>query len=390
MILHESSISVYNHLEKSNSHIFKNSVRIKATFDYSPKVSIDFGDFMREPYRVVIMQSDGKILHESTISTGYFTMAYRRWIDDTTIFVYDNKGILVKKFNLFERIKSGKIIIAVESSSLGDTLAWVPYIYRFVQKHGCLDVTVTTFWNHLFVGQYPELKFQHPGFREDEIDVLVGVGWYNESDRNFHKEDPRTVPLQKVAADILGVDYEGEIRPRIKKKLIPNNKEKKTVCIGMESTAAAKHWNHPNGWQKLVDMLTGVGYEVEVIQKQSTTLANVTDKTGDIDISERISDLLQCDFYIGIGSGLSWLAWGLGVPVVLISGFSKPFCEFNDKTLRIINESVCNGCFNNPNYKFDKGDWWWCPAHKDTDQHFICTKSITPEYVFQQIMDWKR
>jgi autotransporter strand-loop-strand O-heptosyltransferase len=390
MIIHESSISIYKDLEKSTSHIFRNKIQIRVNFDYSPKVTIDFGDFLREPYKIVILQPDGTVLHQSEISSGFFSMAYRRWIEDSTIFVYDNRGVLVKKFNLFEKIRTGKVLVAIESSSLGDTLAWLPYIHEFCQKHKCLDLTVTTFWNQLFESNYPEFKLQYPGFREPDIDVLIGVGWYNESDRNHHKEDPRTIPLQKVAADILGVDYQGEIKPKINRKIVPKQNTKKTVCIGMESTAAAKHWNYPNGWQELVDKLADFGYEVEVIQKQSNSLNNVVDKTGDIDIFDRISDLLQCDFFVGVSSGLSWLAWSLDVPVVLISGFTKPFCEFEDKTLRIINQNVCNGCFNNPDFKFDKGDWWWCPVHKNTGNQFICTKSITPHEIFAKIIDWKR
>jgi autotransporter strand-loop-strand O-heptosyltransferase len=40
-------------------------------------------------------------------------------------------------------------------------------------------------------------------------------------------------------------------------------------------------------------------------------------------------DLLRhASFFIGLGSGLSWLAWASGIPVVLISGFSLPNSEF--------------------------------------------------------------
>lgn len=390
MVIHESSILVYKDIEKSENHIFKNKIRIKIQFDYFPKVTIELGDFNSEPYKVLMFQSNGELLHSSEISTGLFTMAFRRWIDDMNIFIYNKKGFLVKKFNLFETISSGKVLISVESSSLGDTLAWIPYVHLFAKKHNCSDITVTTFWNDLFSDQYPELKFKHPGYREPEIDVLIGVGWYNEEDRNFHKVDPRTIPLQKVASDILGVEYAGEIKPRIKRPALIGTPIKKKICIGVESTAGAKHWNHPGGWQKLVDMLVETGYEVEIIQKQPTDLINVVNKTGDIHISERINDLLQCEFFIGVSSGLSWLAWALDVPVVLISGFTKPFCEFSEKTLRIIDETVCNGCFNDPQHKFDRGDWWWCPVNKNTERHFECTKSITPQRVFQEITIWRQ
>jgi hypothetical protein len=36
-------------------------------------------------------------------------------------------------------------------------------------------------------------------------------------------------------------------------------------------------------------------------------------------------------------------------------------------------------------FKFDKGDWNWCPEHKGTPRQFECHKSITPEMVINQI-----
>jgi autotransporter strand-loop-strand O-heptosyltransferase len=88
---------------------------------------------------------------------------------------------------------------------------------------------------------------------------------------------------------------------------------------------------------------------------------------------------------ITIGSGLSWIAWALNKKVVMISGFSKPFCEFQSNCIRIINENVCNGCFNDTRYDFNRGDWNWCPVNKGTDKQFECTKNITPDDVINNI-----
>jgi len=389
MQIHEESILVYRDLKKADYPIFKHKVSIKIWFDFSPKVLISFGDYNVEPYTVKMLDSEGNIFHSSEIETGFFTYAYRRWITDTNILVYDKNGSEVASFNLIEKIKSGKVIIALESSSLGDTIAWIPYVNKFAEDHNCSNVIVTTFWNHLFESEYDKIQFKHPGYRVDDIDVIIGIGWYIEDDVNYHKVDPRICPLQKVAADILGVDYIGEIKPRIKRTISQRPTDKKYICIGTESTAAAKHWNYPNGWQELVDRFKEIGYEIILIHRQGNFLSGVIDKTGDLPIEDRVSDILNCEFFIGISSGLSWLSWGLNVPVVLISGFTDKFCEFSDKTLRIINEDKCHGCFNRVEHKFDKGDWMWCPEHKDTDRHFECTKSITPDQVFSLIKEWE-
>ena len=91
------------------------------------------------------------------------------------------------------------------------------------------------------------------------------------------------------------------------------------------------------------------------------------------------------EFFIGLSSGLSWLAWGLGKQVVMISNFTNEEHEFMFNCTRIVNRSVCNGCWNNPMFKFDKGDWYWCPEHKGTERQFECHKSITSDMVIEQI-----
>ena len=52
------------------------------------------------------------------------------------------------------------------------------------------------------------------------------------------------------------------------------------------------------------------------------------DETGDQPLTERARWLKHADFFIGLSSGLSWLAWAAGTPVVIISGFTHPLNEF--------------------------------------------------------------
>ena len=100
-------------------------------------------------------------------------------------------------------------------------------------------------------------------------------------------------------------------------------------------------------------------------------------------MNETIATINDAEFFIGLGSGLSWVAWSLNKHVILISGFSNPSSEFSSKCIRIFNDKTCNSCYNR--HKFDPGDWIWCPDQKGTDRMFECTKLITPETVFQAI-----
>jgi len=100
-------------------------------------------------------------------------------------------------------------------------------------------------------------------------------------------------------------------------------------------------------------------------------------------LKELINNMVTCEFFIGIGSGLSWLAWSIDLPVILISGFSEKWTETQSNTYRVINDDVCHGCFNM--CRLDASDWNWCPMLKNTDRMFECTKSITSEMVIRQI-----
>ena len=284
-------------------------------------------------------------------------------------------------------LENKRVYISFGSRSLGDTMAWVPYCEEFRIKHNC-KLIVSTFMNELFVDQYPNIEFVNPGEVVPNIYAQYRLGWfYNEDgtfNSNIHKEDIRRQPLQKTATDILGLDHI-EIRPKLK---LPKVDKRKKVGIGLHSTAQAKYWNNPNGWQEVVDYLRSLGYECMIYSKEGDGYMNnyypkgvSTFKGGNL--QEVIDDLVTCEFFIGLGSGLSWLAWACKLPVVLISGFSEKWAETTLDTYRVINESVCHGCFNKE--RLNAGDWNWCPHHKNTDRMFECTKTITSDMVIKEI-----
>ena len=163
---------------------------------------------------------------------------------------------------------------------------------------------------------------------------------------------------------------------------------KRKVGIGVHSTCQSKYWNNPDGWQKVVDYLNENGFEVVLYSKEpSNYMGNVNPSNvtqfPEGSLQNVIDDLQKCEFFIGLGSGLSWLAWSVGIPVVLISGFSEEWAETKLNTHRIINKNVCHGCFNR--HRLDPGDWNWCPEHKGTDRMFECTKTISADEVITKI-----
>jgi autotransporter strand-loop-strand O-heptosyltransferase len=114
------------------------------------------------------------------------------------------------------------------------------------------------------------------------------------------------------------------------------------------------------------------------------------DETGDRPLTERARWLKHADFFIGLSSGLSWLAWAAGTRVVMISGFTHPLNEFATP-YRVVNYHTCNSCWNDPHVRFDHKDFLWCPRQKETPRQFECTRLITVEHVkatLQRIPDF--
>lgn len=107
-------------------------------------------------------------------------------------------------------------------------------------------------------------------------------------------------------------------------------------------------------------------------------------------LDETIDYIYHSEFFIGLSSGLSWVAHALGKPVVMISNFTEDWTEFDinvEDYIRITNKSVCHGCWNKKDWSQDSSysDWEFCPEHKGTPRQFECHYSITPEYVYNKI-----
>jgi autotransporter strand-loop-strand O-heptosyltransferase len=293
---------------------------------------------------------------------------YTKW---RTVVYKDGEKVYDKLLDL----DGMRVYISFESSSLGDTIAWMPYVEEFRCFHNC-EVVVSTFKNFLFEKEYPMLEFVEPGTNVTNLYAMYKIGWfYNE---NKEPVLPNTIPLQQTATNILGLPYK-EIKPRIVNSRI--QLPMRQVAIATNSTAGCKFWTR-EAWQEVINYLHGEGYKVFNTSLEKNPFDNCQGLL-DTSMTNTMSVIYNSRFFIGLSSGLSWLAWALDVPVIMISNFTDANHEF--KCLRPVNTNVCHGCWNDPQYTFDKGDWDWCPVHKGTDRQFECQNSITPEMVIEQI-----
>lgn len=384
-------------IEEYNSLSIDKSINKKVSTDNYYSYDISFIDGARVEIKgsnnaefeiEFLDNNDNSVIYKTTILNNYWCSTNIKYYKEYKINIFNRNQLLVS--HVFD-LKGKNVLIQLDSKSIGDTIAWFPYAEEFGKKHQC-NVYCSTFWNSWFRKEYPDINFIEPGdMNIPNLYAKYNIGWYTPIDFTRNPIDYKKIPLQKTASDILGLEFK-EIVPKI---TIPDGVrpiQEKYVCIGQFATANSKHWHYPfkdsnRGWQILVDWLNAQGYKVMVISKQSTNLQNIIDMTGDFPIEHRINQLKHCEFYIGVGSGLSWLSWAVGKKVVMISGFSNPICEFKTNVINVHNYNVCNGCFNK--YEFDRGDWNWCPNHKDTDRHFECSINITPQMVADRIISSK-
>jgi autotransporter strand-loop-strand O-heptosyltransferase len=333
-------------------------------------------------FRVQFSDKAGNILYEEIIKCNSWIKLDRQYYTDWNIKVWENDQLV---HNEDFSLKGKRVMIGFESSSLGDTLAWLPYCDEFQKKHDC-KLIVSTFKNFLFKDQYPNIEFVEPSTVVPNLFAKYDLGWFY--DKNREPVLPSTIPLQQTATNILGLEY-SEIKPKL--NFVRKGRlgyEKLYVCIAPDSTSGCKEWTLEN-WQKVVDYLVSENYEVYNISLNSRYTLKNTYVPKDLSLESTMQFIHHSEFYIGLSSGLSWLNWALNKKVIMIANFSKKDHEFSTDCIRLVNESVCHGCWNNKNFKFDKSNWGFCPINEGYDKQFECQKSITPEMVIEEVKKLK-
>jgi len=272
------------------------------------------------------------------------------------------------------------INIRLDANALGDNVCWVPIIEEYRKQTG-KTVLVSTFFNQLFAPVYPNLIFCQPNNILHNIErVYIGVSVDNDRDNQFSHKNWRTQPLQKVASDVLGMEYE-PIQPKV---YIPDIEIPfdNYICISEHTSRKSKYWHYPNGWQDVVDYCNSQGIKVVVCSKEPTNLKNVIDRTGDHPLINRSALINKARAFIGTSSGLYWVAQGVDTPSLLISGSTDHDHEYVWNGFRISTPcGFCAGCMTNDLYPFN--DELDCPENKD----YECSREITSEMVIIKLKE---
>jgi autotransporter strand-loop-strand O-heptosyltransferase len=360
---------------------------IRFDFNLGCRVSLPEGDW----HTLLHDLDTGNILFESSAAASFINSAKRYFVRFRIEVWERNERVICHDYDA----NGQEVLILFPVGTLGDTLGWFPYALKFQQRHQCkLTCAMSGLIIPLFRDAYPDITFvTHEGVKPERFYASYYIGlFFDDFAHLWQPCDFRLVGLHRTAAYILGVDPE-EDRPRIcltdEGPPIPDP----YVCIAVQSTSQCKYWNNPNGWREVVRFLIDHGYRVICIDQKPahghslvwTHIPHgVQDETGDRPLAERVRWLRHAAFFVGLSSGLSWLAWAAGTPVVMISGFSHPTNEFATPH-RVINYHACTGCWNDARVQFDHKDFLWCPHHAGTSRQFECTRLITAAQVCRTI-----
>ncbi len=361
-------------------------------FDFNFGARVTLPQREEGEWRVILRDLDtGNVLFESN-NQGAFVNSTKRFFVRFRIEVYDNDKLQLEHDY---DCRGREVLIQFPIGTLGDTLAWFPYAARFQEKHGCrLTCALSGLIVPLLKDQYPDITFvTHEEFVEKTLaetfyaTYFMGL-FFDDRDFLWQPTDFRLVGLHRTAAYILGVDP-AEDPARVSVECDERPIAEPYACIAVQSSSGCKMWNSPTGWREVVAHLKDLGYRVICIDQKPVHGSGLLythiphgaeDETGDRPLLERARWLKHADVFVGLSSGLAWLAWSVGAPVVLISGFTHPINEFSTP-YRVINWHTCNSCWNDPALRFKHDDFMWCPRHENTARHFECTRLITGAHV---------
>lgn len=381
----------FKHLPQHPTQCAERGIR----FDFNAGLRLELPDDGKDYYCLITDTDEHTILHDAVMDKEHrFVSTLKKYFVNFSIKVTDPQtGATVFEHTL--DLKDREVVIWMPVPAIGDTVAWFSYVERFQQKHMCrLTCVMNRALIKVFQKEYPGIRFvtdqDTDSFRDSYATYYLGL-FLNDDDFNFCPEDYRFAGLLGIAQAILNVDKE-EIPPRVDLSS-PRSIMEPYVCISVMASSQTKFWNNPFGWETVVKFLVENGYRVLCIDKHSVTGCgliwnhvprNAEDFTGDLPLQSRINLIKDADFFIGLSSGLSWLAWCCRKDVVLISGFTHPNNEFFTP-YRIINKNVCNSCWNDMRIEFDTSDTLCCPRRKGTPEHFECSMLISPEKVIEAI-----
>lgn len=283
---------------------------------------------------------------------------------------------------------TGKEVILHIPGVLGDSLSRMRAVLNFKERTNArLTCVLPDLLIPLYAGHpaYKGITFTNkPESKNYYAAYAVGV-WRQPAEALMYETVPgRLGSLIDQSARVLGTPIDHE-PPPINIEEGGALCSEPYVCIAAQGSNRSKEWHHRDGWKTVIAYLKDKGYRVICIDGDPGCPEGAEDHTGYHPLTQRARLLKHAEFFIGLTSGLSWLAWAARTPVVIIAGITKQHHEFDTPYQVRTPEGFCTGCHHDMRVPFFAEGEHHCPWHLNTPRQYECTKSITPDLVIQQI-----
>ena len=158
----------------------KKENKINVSFIDGAKVEI-LGDIPQE-YLVEFLDENNEVVFSDKITTNMWTSCNRKYFTKWKIKI---NGEIFYEMDLRAKV----VLISFESKSIGDTIAWAPFVLEFQKKHKCV-VILSTFHNQWFQGhkEYEDIVFMEPG-KVVECFAVYRIGYFRGPEGKWDKFD---------------------------------------------------------------------------------------------------------------------------------------------------------------------------------------------------------
>lgn len=378
----EKAVETYPDFEKLSDSPLSCETEIpglKLDFNFGLRLEIPAGN-----YRVKISDfAGGMIFFDEEISDVRLISTEKYFVHWQIEIFRDGENIFSYRFDLTEK---PVLVVFPKVLRLGDTISMLPYVSEMKRFYRCeTSMILPEYLREFAAGLCPEIPQVEKINSDYYATFYPGV---SSSDLPVLPEDIRAYPFGRLAGRIFGFSH---VAPKnFFQPTLPPVTDEPYVCIAVQASGNKKCWLWPGGWDIVVDYLKNLGYRVFCIDKEKVvTDSGMTirkpdgaeDFTGDRPILERANMIYHAEFFVGLSSGLAWVANAVNKPVVLICGFSRDWSEFYTP-YRVANRLVCNGCVNDLRVNFFEKI---CPYHSGTSREMECQKKISPRQVIDAI-----
>ena len=121
---------LYENIVKNENIIRKND-RVKIVNHFNDGAYIEILSNVNQKFNVQFFNSFGNLEYGTTINSNSWTKTSKKYFEQYTCRVYQGDTLMYQ--HIFDA--SGKrVYIILDSKSLGDTIAWIPYVEEFRKK----------------------------------------------------------------------------------------------------------------------------------------------------------------------------------------------------------------------------------------------------------------